>query len=363
MLRGLSILSVVLLHIDIRIPLAQSAIGSLIPREVSRVLVRSGYFGVKVFLVLSGFLITATLLRRWPSRARLDVAAFYRLRVARIVPCLLALIAILCLLHLLGAPGFVIRRASLDRALLAALTFHVNRLEIAVGYLPAGWDVLWSLSVEEVFYLAYPLLLRFVRVPWVLIAGACLLIAAGPLARTTWAVNELDAEYAYLANIDCIAFGCLAAFSARRWSAPVWALRAAQCAGLALALLVVVFRGTATRMGLGVTGLNVTVLALGIALCLWGIVGVEHGRFAAGRVLAPLRWLGQHSYEVYLTHSFLTVWGAQWFVALGSPKDTAPLWHIGLTAGSAVLGWAVARVLSEPANRRIRMWGREQPAG
>ncbi len=357
MLRGLSILSVVLLHIDIRIPLAQSSFGLLVPREVSRVFVRSGYYGVKVFLVLSGFLITATLLRRWHSPRRLDIAAFYQMRVGRIVPCLLALLATLSMLHLAGAPGFVITRTSLSRALLAAFSFRINHLEIAVGYLPACWDVLWSLSVEEVFYLAYPLLLKYVRIPWLLVVGAVLLTVAGPLARTTWAGGELDAEYSYLANMDCIALGCLAAFAVRRWPAPMWVLRTMQAIGLSLVLLVVVSRGTATRLGLTVMGLDVTVLALGIAFILWGLVGVPHGRLASGRVLAPVRWLGQQSYEIYLTHSFLTVWGAQLFVALGSPRGTTPLWHVGITCASAAVGWAVARVLSEPANRRIRAWG------
>ena len=85
---------------------------------------------------------------------------------------------------LTGAPGFVVARTSLGRALFAALTFHLNQLEIAVGYLPAAWDVLWSLSLEEVFYLAYPLLLRFAPRPWLVAVSGALLIFAGPLART-----------------------------------------------------------------------------------------------------------------------------------------------------------------------------------
>lgn len=334
--------------------MAQSAFGALLPPEVIRVIFRSGYFGVKVFLVLSGFLITTTALRRWHARERLDLMAFYQLRLARIGPCLLVLLSILCVLHAIDAQGFIVMRTSLGRALVAALGFHVNRLEIAVGYLPASWDVLWSLSVEEVFYLAYPLILKFAGASWILVAGAALLIGAGPLARTRWAVNELDAEYGYLANVDCIAFGCLAAFAVCRWPAPVWARRVAQGAGVSLALLAVVFRGTANRLGLGATGLNVTVLSVGLALILWGVAGVGRSSVATGRLLAPLRWLGQHSYEVYLTHSFLTVWGRQLFVALGSPTATIPLWHVGLTSASAVLGWLVARGLSEPANRRIR---------
>lgn len=151
-LRGLSILAVVLLHIDDRIPFARSGIGSHLPRAVSRVVFRNCYDGVKIFFVISGFLITSNILRRWGAQGHVDLKAFYRLRFARIMPCLLVLLAILACLHALHLSGFVIDppRTSLARALFAALTFHLNWLEIQVGYLPANWDVLWSLSVEEV---------------------------------------------------------------------------------------------------------------------------------------------------------------------------------------------------------------------
>ena len=64
------------------------------------------------------------------------------------------LLVILSLLHCMEIPKFTIdpEKTTLSRAVFAALTFHVNLLEIEVGYLPANWDVLWSLSIEEFFY-------------------------------------------------------------------------------------------------------------------------------------------------------------------------------------------------------------------
>lgn len=143
-LRGISILAVVLLHIDIRIPILESSLGSHLPRAVHSAVFRSGYYGVKMFFVISGFLITPNILRRWGSLENIDWKAFYRLRFARIAPCLAALLAILSLLHSLNLQGFVIspEKTTLMRALFAALTFHLNQLEISVGYLPASWDVL-----------------------------------------------------------------------------------------------------------------------------------------------------------------------------------------------------------------------------
>ena len=66
----------------------------------------------------------------------------------------------------------------------------------------------------------------------------------------------------------------------------------------------------------------------------------------------PVRWLGRHSYEIYLTHGFVVVWGtrvlvkAQW----GSPVA----WVIVLLAAAAVTGAVTARYFSEPMNRALR---------
>ncbi|HEX7797221.1 MAG TPA: acyltransferase [Vicinamibacterales bacterium] len=354
-LRGLSILAVVLLHINIRIPFGQSAPGSHLPRAISRVVFASGFYGVKVFFVVSGFLITTTIFRRWQTLSDVNVGRFYRFRFARIAPCLLALLALLSALHYGHVNGFVVTRTTLGRALVAALTFHVNQLEIAVGYLPATWDVLWSLSVEEVFYGAYPLLLRFIRAPRLLVAGSIALVIAGPFARTVWAQTDMAGDYAYLAGFDCIALGCLAAAVVRFCPLGPRPRSLVISAGAALMLLIVVFRGTANQLHLGRLGLDVTVLAVGTALFLWGIASpIEYRHEAKMAWSSAIRWLGRHSYEIYLTHSFVTVVGLQLYQALGSPRRTIPLWHVAMVLLCAFIGWLVARFFSEPANRYFR---------
>jgi peptidoglycan/LPS O-acetylase OafA/YrhL len=89
------------------------------------------------------------------------------MRSARTVPCLAGLLLLLSILDRLSVPRFTInmQHTSLGRALLVALTFHVNWLEARTGYLPSAWDVLWSLSVEEVFYVFFPLLCALLRKP------------------------------------------------------------------------------------------------------------------------------------------------------------------------------------------------------
>ena len=341
-LRGLSILAVVLLHIDIRIPFAKSAFGGLFSRPVLNAIYRNGHYGVKVFFVISGFLITRTLLRK------VTIPAFYRMRFARIGPCLLALLAVLSALHLAGFEGFTINpaKATLFRALLAALTFHLNQLEIAVGYLPPNWDVLWSLSVEEAFYLGYPWLIRFVRGAKLGLIGLALAVC-GPFFRTVLAANEVAEDYAYLACFDCMAIGCAAAFGAKAWKGRGRVFVSA--AGWGMLLLVTVFRGAGEKLKLGATGLDVTVLAIGTGLIL---ISARPDGFG-GAAVGWIRSFGRNSYEIYLTHSFVMVLGARAF-KMASSANWAPVWHVTLVAASGALGWAVAKVYSEPLNRWLR---------
>ena len=143
-------------HVNIRLRQAK------VPYHPISALVWNGQSGVQIFFAVSGFLITAMALKRWGSLPEVKIRDFYLLRFARIAPLLLALLVILSGLDLAHVENFVVtpRTGGLGRALLAALTFHVNVLEATRGYLPANWDILWSLSVEEAFYFFFPIVCR-----------------------------------------------------------------------------------------------------------------------------------------------------------------------------------------------------------
>ena len=164
-LRGVSIVMVVLHHLALRIPLRDTALGDVLPRRLLNALSYNGYEAVFVFFVVSGFLIASHSLRRWGALSSIDLRAFYVRRAARILPCLLLLLAVLSALHLAGVPFYVIdgEGQSLGGALFSALGLHLNWYEGRTGWLPGGWDVLWSLSIEEVFYLGFPLLCLLLR--------------------------------------------------------------------------------------------------------------------------------------------------------------------------------------------------------
>jgi peptidoglycan/LPS O-acetylase OafA/YrhL len=162
LLRGLAILLVLMNHVNMRLLFAKVPYTRGLPHQLVSSLVWNGQRGVQMFFAISGFLITSTALRRWGSLKAVNVGDFYRLRFARIGPLLLALLTVLSVLHLAHVENFVVssKTGGLGQALIAALTFHVNVLEARRGYLPGSWDILWSLSVEEVFYLLFPLVCR-----------------------------------------------------------------------------------------------------------------------------------------------------------------------------------------------------------
>ena len=354
-LRGLCVLLVLLNHIKLRFLLNDLPVPDALPARMERVFFWSGHYAVVIFFVISGFLITGLSLRRWGSLAAVSVGSFYRMRLARIAPCLLLLLPVLCALHLAGASDFLIRpeRASLGRALLAALTFHVNLLEGHHGYLPGGWDVLWSLSVEETFYIVFPLaavLLRSERL-FLLVLGALVII--GPCYRAM--LGDVDPlwGYAYLSCTDAIAFGCIAALVTHQRVLGQRGLRVALATGAVLSLVTIVLYDESVRTGLARFGLNLTALELGVALMVVAF-GSGVGNAAMARGTGWLRLIGRCSYEIYLFH-MLVVLGLMAVIRQMQPgARTFPLWYAAMLGGSILLGFLIARSYSEPLNRWIR---------
>ncbi len=229
-LRGIAIVLVILLHGRIRMSFAHASLKGSMPRWLLSLLFGNGDNGVTVFFAVSGFLITLTSIRRFGGLSRLTARAFYRIRLARIAPPLLLLLAVLSVLHLLHWQPAVVtaKQGGVGRALLAALTFTLNWWEGVRGYLPANWDVLWSLSVEEMFYLFFPMAcLVFLRrgrgVGTTAFAVFLLLfVGMGPLARTVWTAGRpVWQEKSYLGGMDAIALGCLTALLQKRPVLPV----------------------------------------------------------------------------------------------------------------------------------------------
>lgn len=354
-LRGVSVLLVVLHHINLRFLLSGFPVQHALPARAAQVLFWSGYYAVVAFFVISGFLITGLSLRRWGGLRGVRIGSFYRMRFARIAPCLLLLLVILSALHLAGAADFTIRpeRASLARALTAALTFHVNWLEGHHGYLPGGWDVLWSLSVEETFYILFPLAAVLLRSDRSFLAAMAALVIIGPVSRTLLGDADPWREYAYLSCTDAIAFGCIAAIVVHRHLLGIRYLRLALLSGALISILTVVLFNEDVYTGVARFGLNVTCLEVGIALMVVAFgSGVGNALFARGT--GWLRVIGRCSYEVYLFHMLIVLALMMIVRHVHSASQTFPLWYAAMLGGSILLGYVIAQVYSEPLNRRLR---------
>jgi len=357
LLRGLSILLVVLHHLGLpmRIPLKRSLLAEFVPGRLLGALNYNGYEAVFVFFVISGFLITTRSLERWGRLDRIDRRAFYVHRGARILPCLLLLVGALAVLHLAGITGFVIHREgqSLPHAVLAAFGLYLNWYEGTTGYLPGNWDVLWSLSIEEAFYLGFPLVCLAIRNERVLAGALALLAASMPYSLAAITDNEIWKEKAYLPGMSAIATGVLAALLAARVQprrpGRVIALGAIGALGLAIVFLAPTWLWTVLRDGVMLL-LTMSTACLVVAL---------HWRQASGRAptlpgTAWLRSMGRLSYEIYLSHMFVVISVVAVFKARGGDLRHGFLWYPPALAVTWLLGALVARLYSSPCDRALR---------
>lgn len=351
-LRGVSIVMVVLHHLALRIPLRDTALGDVLPRRVLDALGYNGYEAVFVFFVVSGFLIASHSLRRWGALSSIDLRAFYVRRAARILPCLLLLLAVLSALHLAGVPSYVIdgEGQSLGGALFSALGLHLNWYEGRTGWLPGGWDVLWSLSIEEVFYLGFPLLCLLLRRRMPLLVLLALAALSLPFTRAALAGNAIWQEKAYLPGMAAIATGVLAALLIERWPPPPRTARLLRVAGV-LGLLAVPLYGRELWESLG----------NGYMLVLTGSAAMLiAGLHAGGGVGAPMRglgWLracGRLSYEIYLTHMFVVFGLVALYRHGGSDIRSGFWWYLPLLGLCWALGALLARFYSDPCDRAVR---------
>ena len=163
-----------------------------------------GNFGVKVFFEISGFLITTLLLREAAGSGRIDLPDFYRRRVLRIFPAYWTYLAVLFLLLMIGSielrPG----------DLLASATYTANYHHDRSWYV----NHLWSLSVEEQFYLTWPMLIVLLGARRAMFVAAAVILAAPCIRGYMWYDLHVGASRMtrqFEAAADALAAGCLLA--------------------------------------------------------------------------------------------------------------------------------------------------------
>lgn len=286
-LRGVAILLVVLYHgLYWSGAVSSSRIGTLFIQATV-----FGWLGVNLFFVLSGFLITGILLDTKGKQSY--YRRFYARRFLRILPAYLAMIVLLLLFHLLTSG-----------AALVALFFLVNYNN--AFSVPPNYGPFWSLSVEEQFYLLWPLLIAKVnlRVFTTISIGICLI---EPIFRYLTATSHLPLGTIHESTVliaDNLAFGALAAIFARSTSGT---LRNGIKLGMAVILigLVILFAGIpfgilhrSNIFGATMQSVPWNFFFTGSLLLLLGLRSPLFG----GIYTAPLRFLGYISYGLYLVH-------------------------------------------------------------
>lgn len=347
-LRAYSILLVVLGH-------ASDTQAWLAQKPYLRFFLPDASLGVRIFFVLSGFLITSLLLNERDATGRISIRGFYERRIARIVPASYLYIAAIGVLTALQ-----VTRVPLG-SFLAAVTYTVNipRLwgHAAASMQAVEFGHFWTLSIEEQFYLFWPGMLVFLGNRWSRrLATACVFLF--PLFRM--AVYPITPHQAFgpgpLRTIqDVIMWGAIGAFAAHnglvermrehrmRWAYP-W------IAG------VIFFGVSGWLQAYPFEGLDIyllpTLQSLAALLLIFWLLSGKGGLLRKGLEAWPVAQLGLLSYSLYIWQQLFMISPAMHWLAFP--------WNALTALGAAVLSY---RLVETPMRKRIRQWFRQpQPA-
>jgi peptidoglycan/LPS O-acetylase OafA/YrhL len=281
---------------------------------------QGGFLGVDVFFVLSGFLITTLIVEEYNRSGRIDFKRFYLARARRLLPALLLMLVVVGMLA-----AFIYRdsAASFRADAIASLFYVTNWWYIfsdtsyfeAIGR-PPFLAHLWSLAVEEQFYLLWP------AVVWLLLRwrgrGAVFYVAiAGALASTAWMAflaitngypQEADPSRAYFGSDSHIMGLLLGAALAMVWRPGRLSTRLTVGAQAVITTIGIVALLTVIWFFWAVGEYSNFIyrggfLVLSAVVCLL-IAAASHPGAPFGRMLGaqPMRYIGQRSYGLYLYH-------------------------------------------------------------
>ena len=323
-----------------------------------------GYVGVDVFFVISGFLISSHLLRTPPTSARL-LAAFWARRVRRLLPAASLVLLVSFVASLLWMPSTLLASIARETAASAVSLENWVLANAATDYLAADNDPsplqhYWSLSVEEQFYVAWPVLIAILwfvgrRRPMAWVGAGLVAVTAASLAASVL-LTRADPAAAYFVThtrVWELGLGSLLAFAVHQgWRVDArWARVLLAWAGLAM-IAWASWRYSGSTPFPGTAALLPTVGAAAVIAAAADGVRGGPGPLLGSR---PARLLGDLSYSVYLWHWPVVVIAP---VALG--RDLTWVEKLAAVAGVLVLAWLTKQLVEDPV-RRARSLTRSTP--
>ena len=323
------------------------AVGSVLAYHAFPSLLPGGFIGVDIFFVISGFLITTIILQSLAA-GDFSYRDFYARRIRRIFPALvLVLLATLAFGWYVLLPG---EFSQLGKQTTGGAAFFANLVFLGeAGYFDATAETkpllhLWSLGIEEQFYIFWPLLLGLAwRKRWPILRVTLAVAAISFLVNVlTVQPHRAAAFYSPLSRAwELMAGGLLAAMRLQAASAPTgtadsraWTKHLQSVVGVGLIVLGLFM----TRSTKAFPGWWALLPVLGAVSCIAaGPNGVLNRYLLSNRVMV---WIGLISYPLYLWHWPLLSYAR--IVAGGEPSLQM---RIAMVVASAVLAWATYRFL------------------
>jgi peptidoglycan/LPS O-acetylase OafA/YrhL len=313
-------------------------------------IIRFGFLGVPIFFVLSGFLIGGILLDlKEKTRPGFGLGAklktFYIRRALRIFPVYYLFIGILAVFLVLSGRSDPVARDSF----FWHLTYLTNFRSFFAGQNSVTEAHLWSLAVEEHFYMLAPLVVLLVRprtlvrlligvIFFVALARAAIYRAGSP--RDFWVLSPMQ--------FDLLGLGIATAIIERKGQFFGLNAKLLRWFGLAGAAFFVLYvhRFYLGRPGIGIYYATFGPLALGVATAALVLTLWQRPTWFLARILAlkPLAYFGQISYGLYLFHPNCLGWSGVYF---GHATLGNALWGLAITLAVAMLSW---HVFEKPIN-------------
>lgn len=316
-----------------------------------------GFVGVDVFFVISGYLITGLLVREVDQHGRISLPNFYARRIKRLLPAATLVIVAVAIASYLVMSEIYWQNTAIE---IVASAFYFENWWLAYNatdyfeqdVIASPLQHFWTLSVEEQFYIVWPLLIilgAFLHRAWNLRSGVlvCLLLVFGAsFLYSVWLTPRFP-DFAYFATTARaweLALGGLLALLHRRYRPGAVLSRWLGSIGLVAILLAGLFYSTSTSF----PGYAAALPTAGAALVILA-GGAEQGRWSAFSFLkwSPMQFIGGISYSLYLWH-----WPVIVFYQISVGTNAIGVWHgAGLLGLTVILASLSKYLVEDPFHR------------